>query len=376
MIDPLLNSPQSTARHFSPKIIIAALFIVLTLIGGAVAYYLSTQNQEIRQQASGGNTSEYTPRSNGQCPGGYVDTVHGCFKVPLPPPTVPSDCPLNTIYTFSGGKASCELLATAVPAPQIPSDCPPGTIYSSDGKTASCKSTIPAPSPSLTVDDTPSSTACINPSHIYCMSLNKCTPGTMCPADRVQKVSSTKPINEDLAAAIVKAAREKMGTDENPNCPLHPVYGTYSDCALGEDARLWCASLVTFAMQQGLKQANVDVPLTPAVFKVKEDFLEKDAFVEPYKMDISKIKPATMIFMTQSEEHNHIAIVTSTEHLTINEKGEVGGCVDVIQSNAGQIDDCFPVVNGQIIIPTAKVTGFGDTSTYIENSQQDKETAA
>ena len=102
---------------FSPRMIIGGLFFALLIIGGIAAYYLSTQSQDVRQQAAydcsvAGGSCQPQACSTGQvagsgvCSGGLIC----CAPAVTPPSTPPSTPPTATPPggTCSGAAQSCE----------------------------------------------------------------------------------------------------------------------------------------------------------------------------------------------------------------------------------------------------------------------------
>lgn len=60
------NDQKKKGIVLSPKMVVSGLVLVLMLVGGAVGFYLSQENQDLRQQASTGETVQCpTPNANG-----------------------------------------------------------------------------------------------------------------------------------------------------------------------------------------------------------------------------------------------------------------------------------------------------------------------
>lgn len=149
------SDPTKKHIKISLPIAIGALALLLLVIGGAVAYYLSLQNQEIRQQASSGYN----------CPVGFTETGSGCVETSslsgsqtptassvaagqgatqfANPPTA-GTCANGTIPVYSNGIAiGCSTSTT--PSSQNVSfqgTCPSGTSpVTSNGITIGCSGT-------------------------------------------------------------------------------------------------------------------------------------------------------------------------------------------------------------------------------------------
>lgn len=142
-VGSLPSRPPLHKRKISFQYVLAGLALLLLLIGGGVAYYLSVQNQELRQQAAGGQVVYVPVNGDGSCPTGYANPGYWpaggsqltCYGTgPGDGGGAKCDTPTNTQLCTSGG-GYC-IPTTQECKPRLPN----GDSCSSDGmcQSSSC----------------------------------------------------------------------------------------------------------------------------------------------------------------------------------------------------------------------------------------------
>jgi hypothetical protein len=244
------NVPVQVKKKMPLQVVLGALALVLLVIGGSVAYYLSVQTTELRQQASGGDNYSCDPTAmaqlTGHCPTGKQATCVGgtpsCTDIPASCNAtdlaqLTGHCPSGQEAICSNGTPTCAAVSTPkscdptamaqltghCPTGQsafcdngspacrklLPTDCSAGTLYTSNGTTATC-----APTGEISPSTCPSGTLYTsNGTTATCAPTGQISPST-CPSGTLYTSNGTT-----ATCAPISIGNNSNGNNQNfSNC--------------------------------------------------------------------------------------------------------------------------------------------------------------